>query len=223
MKTGSASRVRKRRGVGRPDSQSPANVRETLLEAARALFLEHGFEKTTARQIAKTARTTPAMIHYYFGDKAGLFQAMLDQTIAPLRTLLADGIAKGTSELDSRILMNMQMHMIAANPWIPAVILNEVLPQSGRLRPLFIRDVAGRHMPLLIKLFEQGQRSGQVRRDLDPRFAALSFISLCMFPFVARAVVEPVFGIELDAQSIERFVEHTTEMFTRGIMGDKHA
>src|SRR4051812_17270619 len=117
MKTGSASRVHKRRGVGRPDSQTGVNVRESLLDAARTLFLEHGFEQTTARQIAQAARTTPAMIHYYFGDKAGLFHAMLDQTIAPLRARLAEGIANGSAELDSRTLMSMQMRMVAANPW----------------------------------------------------------------------------------------------------------
>src|SRR4051812_2571772 len=106
MKTVSAAR-RKRRGVGRPDSQTETNVRDALLAAARELFLEHGFEKTTARQIAQAAHTTPAMIHYYFGDKAGLFHAMLDQTIAPLRTLLADGISNEAVPFDSLELMRM--------------------------------------------------------------------------------------------------------------------
>jgi TetR/AcrR family transcriptional regulator len=162
------------------------------------------------------------MIHYYFGDKAGLFQAMLDQTLAPLRTLLAESVSHDAGRVDVRTLMGMQMRLVAANPWIPAVILNEVLAQPGRLRPMFVRDVAGRHIPSLMKLFEQEQRSGKVRRDLDPKLAALSFISLCMFPFIARAVAEPVFGVHLDALRIEQVVQHTIDLLIRGIRGDEH-
>jgi TetR/AcrR family transcriptional regulator len=222
MKGPGAPRRRKRRGVGRPDSQTDVNVSDALLAAARALFLERGFEKTTARQIAQAAHTTPAMIHYYFGDKAGLFHAMLDQAIAPLRTLLAEGISSDASQFDPAALMSLQMRLVAANPWIPRVIVNEVLAQSGRLRATFVRDVAGRHMPSLMKLFEQGQRSGKLRPDLDPKLTALSFISLCMFPFVARAVVEPVFGVRLDPPGVEQLVQHTTELFMRAIKRDEH-
>jgi TetR/AcrR family transcriptional regulator len=198
------------------------NVREALLRAARELFLERGFEKTTARQIAQSAQTTPAMIHYYFGDKEGLFHAMLEQTIAPLRTLLAEGVASA-KQLDASTLMDMQMRLVAANPWIPSVILHEVLVSSGRLRPMFVRDVAGRHMPLLMKLFQQGQRLGNVRPDLDPKLAALSFISLCMFPFIARAVVEPVFGMHMNQTTLEQLIQHTTELFMRGIAGGERS
>jgi hypothetical protein len=86
---------------------------------------------------------------------------------------------------------------------------------------MFIRDFAGRHMPLMMKLLEQAQRSGKVRREVDPKLAALSFISLCMFPFIARAVVEPVFGLQIDSQSVDQIVRHTTEIFMRGIAGDQ--
>lgn len=221
MKLRTPSRRRKRRGVGRPDAQAETNVRDALLDAARQLFLDHGFEKTTARQIAQAAHTTPAMIHYYFGDKAGLFHAMLDRTIAPLRARLADGIASGTADLEPQMLMDLQMRLVAANPWIPKVIVNEVLAQSGHLKGMFIRDFAGRHMPLMMQLLEQAQRSGKVRRDLDPKLAALSFISLCMFPFIARAVVEPVFGLQIDSNSVDQIIRHTTDLFMRGIAGGR--
>ena len=222
MKLTTTSRRRKRRGVGRPDSQAEENVRDALLDAARHLFLDKGFEQTTARQIAQAAHTTPAMIHYYFGDKAGLFHTMLDETIAPLRMRLAEGIASGAADLDPQTLMELQMRLVAENPWIPKIIVNEVLAQSGHLQPMFIRDFAGRHMPLLVKLLEQAQRSGKVRRDVDSKLAALSFISLCMFPFIARAVVEPVFGMQIDSWSADQLIRHTTALFMRGIAGDQH-
>ena len=64
-----------------------------LLDAASKLFLKHGFDRATARQIAVAAGTTPAMIHYYFGNKLGLFRAMLERAIGPVRELLAGSLA----------------------------------------------------------------------------------------------------------------------------------
>lgn len=49
--------------------------RERLLQAAMRLFGQHGFSKTSTREIAQAAGANVAAISYYFGDKAGLYQA----------------------------------------------------------------------------------------------------------------------------------------------------
>ena len=69
------------RSRGRPPVDADSDVRSALLDAASKLFLKHGFERVTARQFAVAADTTPAMIHYYFGNKLGLFRAMLERAI----------------------------------------------------------------------------------------------------------------------------------------------
>jgi AcrR family transcriptional regulator len=51
--------------------------RERLLQAALRLFAEKGFAKTSTREIALAAQTNIAAISYYFGDKAGLYRAVL--------------------------------------------------------------------------------------------------------------------------------------------------
>lgn len=55
--------------------------RSRILRAARALFASRGFEAATTRQIASAARSNIASIRYYFGDKAGLIVAVIEQTI----------------------------------------------------------------------------------------------------------------------------------------------
>ncbi|WP_214319362.1 TetR/AcrR family transcriptional regulator [Nonomuraea sediminis] len=53
-------------------------TRQRLLEAARALFAEHGYEQVTVRQIAAAAGANLALVGRYFGSKAGLFGAVLE-------------------------------------------------------------------------------------------------------------------------------------------------
>ena len=48
-----------------------------MLDAARALFAEVGFERATIRAIAARAGVDPALVHHFFGAKNGLLRATL--------------------------------------------------------------------------------------------------------------------------------------------------
>ena len=61
---------------GRPPKEESADTRAAILDAAEALFSEHGFDGVTQRQVAREAGVDSALLHYYFGDKRGLFDAV---------------------------------------------------------------------------------------------------------------------------------------------------
>ncbi|HXV69937.1 MAG TPA: TetR family transcriptional regulator [Acidimicrobiia bacterium] len=60
------------RRPGAPDT------RTEILEAARSVFAENGFDRATLRLIAAEAGVDPALIHHYFGNKDQLFAASID-------------------------------------------------------------------------------------------------------------------------------------------------
>lgn len=70
-----------------------ARSRELLLQAADELFADHGFDRTTVRDIAGRAGVDPALIARYFGSKTGLYIATLqrDTGATPPPDLLAPG------------------------------------------------------------------------------------------------------------------------------------
>jgi TetR/AcrR family transcriptional regulator len=213
-----ASRHRRPRSRGRPPVGAKEDVRAALLAAGRSLFLKHGFDHVSARQIAAAAGTTPAMIHYYFDNKLGLFRAMLEEAIGPFRAVLRDALAaEGDPRADLIALMEGHMRTAAANPWIATLLINEVFGGKGRLRATFIRDVASHLLPMVVELLERGRRTGRFRPDLDPRLAALSILSMCVFPFVSRAVTGPVLDIKLEGEALERLIAHTIRTCLQGI------
>ena len=63
--------------------------RERLLVSAMRLFGQQGFSKTSTREIAQAAGTNVAAISYYFGDKAGLYQACFTFMCAEPGTAIA--------------------------------------------------------------------------------------------------------------------------------------
>lgn len=53
-------------------------TREVIIEAARGLFSERGYDGTTIRLVAATANVDPALIYHYFGSKQQLFVASME-------------------------------------------------------------------------------------------------------------------------------------------------
>lgn len=67
--------------------RNAAATRAALIEAARPLFGEHGYEATTVSQIARAAGFSPNLITRYFGGKEGLFLAATETRLDMDRTL----------------------------------------------------------------------------------------------------------------------------------------
>ena len=55
-----------------------------ILDAAEAVFAEHGVEAASLRSITATAGVNLAAVHYHFGSKQALFHAVLLRRIAPI-------------------------------------------------------------------------------------------------------------------------------------------
>lgn len=54
------------------------STRERLLDAAGQIFAEKGFRRATVRDIVGRAEANLNAIHYHFGDKTGLYLAVMD-------------------------------------------------------------------------------------------------------------------------------------------------
>jgi TetR/AcrR family transcriptional regulator, regulator of cefoperazone and chloramphenicol sensitivity len=65
-------------GAAKPLRSDGMEARTRLLDAALVLFADHGFAKTSTRDIALAAQANVASIRYYFGDKAGLYRAVFN-------------------------------------------------------------------------------------------------------------------------------------------------
>lgn len=71
---------RKRATVGRPrKSDGSVIAADRILDAAEDLFSKRGFDGVTMREVAELANVDPALAHYYFSTKQGLFDAVLER------------------------------------------------------------------------------------------------------------------------------------------------
>ncbi|HEX4811967.1 MAG TPA: TetR family transcriptional regulator [Nonomuraea sp.] len=75
-----------------PRAERRRKTEGRILDAARELFAEVGFERTTIRAVARAAEVDPALVMQYFGSKQELFRRAVRVTPAPDAGLDADGL-----------------------------------------------------------------------------------------------------------------------------------
>jgi len=66
------------------DAPKSTATQSRILDAAEALFMEHGFEATSLRQITSVAGVNLAAVNYHFGSKDDLFEAVLTRRLDPM-------------------------------------------------------------------------------------------------------------------------------------------
>ena len=75
----------KKRGQGRPVSGENDVGRERLLAATEKLLRTMPPARVTIARIAQEAGVDPALVRYYFGNRAALLVAVVDEFIIVLR------------------------------------------------------------------------------------------------------------------------------------------
>jgi TetR/AcrR family transcriptional regulator len=204
------------RGGGRPAAEESRDVRGQLILAARDLFTTHGFSAVSTRQLAVAAGATPAMIHYYFGDKHGLYRALLEEVIPPVLAEL-EAREKGTnSRLSVADFMRAYLTMFRDNPWLPPLVFRE-MHEAADFQRHFVERFASRARQLLGSALENDRQDGRVRDGLDSNMALASVMSLCVFPFLARPMLEKVLDLSMDENFVRQWSRYASALFYRGV------
>ncbi|NVN82825.1 MULTISPECIES: TetR/AcrR family transcriptional regulator [unclassified Vibrio] len=204
------------RKAGRP--QKNLDVRQLLIEHARDLFVVLPYDKVSTRLIAERAGVNIAMIRYYFGSKAGLFEAMLRETLRPMQLQMQRLVEEGSHEsfLDLMRTYYKEMVKVPKFPRLLAQVMN--MPPSEVQRELLekvFHDVA---KPAQDVIFEKLVEQGVLRKEMDPKLCRVSYISLMVFPFIAPPPLLAIHGIEINEEFLNRLIEHNIKLMTEGFI-----
>jgi len=128
----------------RTNAEITAETRAQLLAVGRRLFAANGWAGTSADALGADAGLTRGALHYHFGDKRGLFVAVIEQI---LRELVADlardtmkGIPEGTAELERGAALLLEAY---GRPEIQCILLRDGPQVLGWQRWLAVQEESG--------------------------------------------------------------------------------
>ena len=205
-----------RRTPGRPTRDS-ADQRAHLLDSAIECFVAHGIAATSLRAIASRAHVTPALLHYYFGDKEQLLAALVEERLMPALALVREHVIEAGDDV-ARLVAGFVRGMgqtIEQHPWLPALWVREVLCEGGALREVMFSRVAPQMPVVLAAAFARAQARGDLNPDLDPRLLVTSLVGLTLFPAAGAPIWRRVFDADdIDARAL---LTHTVALLDRGL------
>ena len=203
-----------------------ASTRDQILDAAESLFARKGFDPTTIKEIGSAAELTPALLYYYFANKEELYRAVLQRVAGDLVSRGRAGLdAAGTPELAIRGLVAAQVEFLLAHPNAPKLLVREMVDHDARHAEAIILQLAAGVFRRLCELIEEGQRAGRFRRDVEPRFAAVSTIAQVVYFTIARPAIGLLFGAGtagVSEATARAFGRHAGEFAVRALTNPEH-
>lgn len=154
-----------------------ADTKTDLLQAGEQLLTGNGLQALSLRAIAEAAGTTPAMVHFHFGDRFGYLTALLDHGFE--RFFDGFNIDRPFPEAVSAIIARLAGHR-----WLVMLMVQTVYI-GDELRAHFQSHHAPRLRAVYEQMISRGQREGHVDPGLDREPVTAALISLLIFPNIA--------------------------------------
>lgn len=156
------------------------------------------------------------MVAYYFRDKSGLLEAVVREALATLRGVVEASVQDDDTGAFIAGLIRRYMTALASAPWIPPVLIREVISRDSPLRTLFVDEFASQAAAIVPARVLKQINQGNLRQDLDARYLILSLVGMCLFPFIAHPVLGPLLQYELDESFGQSYAEHVLDLLARG-------
>lgn len=199
---------------GRPINNDLQNQqKQKLIFSAHKLLNSKTYKSITIREIAELAGTKSAMISYYFGNKEGLFLAVMEFAVGKQEQMLQT-ILQTPQPIKSFI--ELMINIAVKNPGLIRFIHDEVLSQESSLQHAFIKGMPKKMSVFVPQLIQQEITKGNFRKDLNAKYAAFSLISMIMTPFVIAPIREKAWQISHQELTQPQWLNHIYNLFTNG-------
>lgn len=191
--------------------------RQAIIDSARALFIEQGYEKTTLGEIVERAGGSLATVYKLFGNKDGLLEAVVFEKTSSAEALVREALEAGGSPSDvlHRIALSFDAHFLDRET---VALVRMVIARSMVDRDfarLFFDRTATRTRTALEMLFETWRGRG-VAMSAPPSLLAEIFLGQFVSDVHAEAISH---GLGLDRS--EEHLRSRTDFFIAGAgLGD---
>ena len=209
---------------------SKEHTRERIINSAKKLFAEQGYQKTTIVDISRRAGLSEAALYEYFQGKEALLLMIPDLWVSELVQDLDEqlfGVKGAVNKL--RKYLWWYMRRVEQSP-LDAKIVYLLLKTNANFLNTEVYSNVKNFYSYLVDIFEEGRKTGEMKADLNPRAARDIFVgimdhiiirwllkdrSYCLFDDL-----ESVFSLMVDGFRARKSSEfETAEFSTQGQAG----
>ena len=201
--------------VKRPND---SETRQQLLQAAVKCFAHSGYAAASVQQIVDDARVSKPALYYYFKDKAGLFQSLVNEAHDKKFELMQAAAARA-GDLRGQLveILTGLFDYFQKNRELMRISMATAFASPGELPPkLCYLDKCERNFEFIHSLMKQARKSGELNNAFDSEELALGFHGQANSHLMAHLLMP-------DCRLNRRTAERVVELFLAGAAAKKQA
>lgn len=179
--------------------------RAEIVETTLRLADTTGPDRLSTEAIASAVGLTQAAVFRHFPRKRDIWEAVARRIGETFEEGWRKAECRGGSGKERLCrLVGGQLRVIRAVPAIPAILFSrELHVENDRLRAVFL-GLMQRFHRLAVRFFEEGQRVGEFRSDLDPRDHAFLVIGLAQALVLRWSLAGRAFDLAAEGERLLR-------------------
>jgi AcrR family transcriptional regulator len=184
----------------RPSGErDPERTRGAILAAATEEFTAHGLNGARVDEIAARSGVNKRMIYYYFGDKGGLYLAVLEEIYADIRNAEIRLHLADRNPIDAmRELVAFTWNYFIEHPEFLSLLGTENLHRARHLKTSKkIRELHSPLVGIISALLARGAKEKAFRPGVDPVQLYITIASLGFFYLSNRFTLSTIFARDL--------------------------
>lgn len=172
------------------EAKTDKSTEDKILEAAKQVFMEKGLDGARMQDIADKAGINKALLHYYFRSKDKLFDVIFMEEARKFMPKVVDILVSAELTLFEKIekFVAQYIDTLMQNPLLPIFILSEISRNPNET----LSKIFGNQRPPLDKVEEHVAKLVKkgVIKPIKGEQLMINMVSLCIFPFLARPMVQ---------------------------------
>ena len=171
------------------------STRRNIIDVATRHFAAKSFSGARIDEIAAETETSKRMIYYYFGDKEGLYLAVLEDAYSRIRgieaTLTLDHLAPEAAFAE---LVGFTFDYQTAHPDFIRLVMNENILNGVHIaKSQIISDLNVSVIAAMERIYARGRAAGLFREGIDIIDLHMTISALCFFNVANRATFSHIF------------------------------
>lgn len=151
----------------------PEEKRKRVLDAATDEFANYGFENTSIQQIAKRAEISVGSVYKYFENKDELFAMVVKENLTLLEELLLHHSSSGEDVIvKAEKVLKELLKFSKKHPQLIKLYCAITTGNNTEFSRLLAQRVESISAKVYTEVIEKAQSTGDVRKDIDPKFFA---------------------------------------------------
>jgi len=152
------------------DGDSTQTSRTRLLNAGKTLFAKNGYEQTSTAAIAREAGSSESQLIRYFAGKAGLLEAIFNESWAALNATVGEQIDSALHGRDAILrILSLMIQAFSRDHDIAFLFLFEGRRMRGGTHEVLLSKGFNKFMEVINALIERGRQDGSFRTDIEPK------------------------------------------------------